>query len=299
MKRVIITIVVLFASPAWSLTFMGPTTSNIEVGQSGIGLEYSNSDLDIRLDGYGVSATIDMEATAYFARLLFGVADGAEISVRLGVSEIEEDFPDGFSSGNEFAWGVGTKLTFAESGPLAVGAVFQLTSFAGDDSAIVGPYLVEGEFDAFEIQVAVGPTYRIDSLCIYGGPLLHFIQGDLDGSIGALSLSFDVEQESEFGGYVGMGWQIAENSSLNVEYQFTNDAKVVGISLLNRFGAPPKPEKLTVTQRPTPTLKTEPKVDASGRIIRGYKLKRDASGEPAKDENGDFIFIPVYEEEQK
>jgi len=62
-----------------------------------------------------------------------------------------------------------------------------------------------------------------------------------------------------------------------------------------------QPDNAVLTQKPTSELTTEPKVEvtASERQIRGYKLKRDASGEPAKDENGNFIFIPVYEEEQK
>ena len=85
------------------------------------------------------------------------------------------------------------------------------------------------------------------------------------------------------------------------EYQFTDDADVFGIGLIQRFGAPPKPEKRTITHWPIPEFKTEPKkveVDASGRIIKGYKVKRDSSGKIIKDENGNFVFFPVYEEEQ-
>ena len=43
----------------------------------------------------------------------------------------------------------------------------------------------------------------------------------------------------------------------------------------------------------------ESQVNISGRQISGYKLKRDESGEPAKDKDDRFIFIPVYEVEQK
>ena len=48
----------------------------------------------------------------------------------------------------------------------------------------------------------------------------------------------------------------------------------------------------------TQNLKPESEVDASDRVIKGYKIKKDASGEIIKDENGNFIFIPVYEDNQ-
>ena len=235
-----IIIVVLFASKTWSLTFMGPTTSYLEAGQSGIGFNYSNSEMDIRFEGYGLNAAIGMEVNAYFAKLLFGISDGSEISLHFGISNIEEDVQNDFSSSKEFTWGLGAKMKFGETDPLEWGAAFRLTSFTGDDTDMVGPYLVKGEFDVVEIQIVLGPTYRIDRLCVYGGPMLHFIQGDLDGG-GALSgYSFDIEQESEFGGYIGLGLQFAKNISLNVEYQSTGDAHAVGFSLLSKFGDLPK-----------------------------------------------------------
>jgi len=59
------------------------------------------------------------------------------------------------------------------------------------------------------------------------------------------------------------------------------------VELPSDSGAP-EPEALS---------KPEPQADVSDRQIKGYKLKRDASGEPAKDKSGSFIFIPVYEED--
>ena len=95
--------------------------------------------------------------------------------------------------------------------------------------------------------------------------------------------------------------EIRENGLSLLRYIGLLDMDVdgIGISLVHKFGGPPKPEKRPVTQRLTPIPKPKPKVDASGRIIKGYRLKRDASGEIAKDEKGDFIFVPVYEDEQK
>lgn len=332
-KLIIVTIGLLCAGQAWALTYIGPPTSDIEAGQFGIGFDYSNGKVGVKIGGYGLSGATDLDTSVTFGKLVFGLADRAEFFARLGLSDIDEDKHGGFSSNNEFAWGLGTKMTFAgeKDEPLNWGILFQFTALTADDTWEYYIFAGDSEIDAYEFQVAVGPSYKIDTLCLYGGPFLYFIDGDWDiKSGGTTFLSFDVEQETEFGGYVGLGWEITENSSLNVEYQFTDDAHAVGISLLNKFGRSPKPEKRIVTQRQTPILKTEPKVDDSSRKIEkhivtqkqtpmqrqtpilktepkvddsvrkieSYRLKRDESGELAKDKDGNFIFIPVYEEEQ-
>ena len=43
--------------------------------------------------------------------------------------------------------------------------------------------------------------------------------------------------------------------------------------------------------------RTRPQVDASGRVIKGYRLQRDTSGNFVTDAQGGFVFIPVYEDE--
>jgi hypothetical protein len=42
----------------------------------------------------------------------------------------------------------------------------------------------------------------------------------------------------------------------------------------------------------------KPQVDASGRVIKDYKVKRDESGEFVKDKDGNLVLVPVYEDEQ-
>jgi hypothetical protein len=281
-KVVVITIVVLFASQAWALTFMGPPTSDIQQGQFGFGFDYAQSEADIEIEGVSGILT-DVEVDTYFARLIFAIADGAELSARLGIDEIED-------LGNEFAWGVGVKATLVESASLNWGALFQLTGLYGDETDTVGGFAITGDFDVYEYQVAVGPTLKVDQLSVYGGPFFHFITGDVDIRILGTTLSYDLEQESEFGGYGGLSWQMDDNTSLAVEYQATGDADAIGISLVHRFGKPAEPKKRTVTQRPTP--KPKPAVDASGRKIIGWRV--DTS---RKDAEGNFIRTPVYEDE--
>lgn len=313
MNKLLVFVVVAFlVSPVSALTYMGSPTSNVKQGELLLGFDYSDSELDVEWRGYGLKGTIkNVESDLYLGKVGLGLSDGFELFGRFGLNRMDytlsqmeytEDIQDGFrfSSGNEFTWGVGTKATFGRKDNLSWGALFQLMDFTGHDKTYFDGYLVDTEIDAYEIQLAIGPSYEIDNLCLYGGPFLHVIGGDVDMKSGSTTLSsFDIEQGSEVGGYVGLGWQFAENSSLNVEYQLTGDAQVIGISLLNRFGGPPKTEKPVVWQRPVPMPKPEPKVDALGRVITGYQMKRDASGELAKDKDGSFVFDPVYEDEQK
>jgi hypothetical protein len=292
MKRVVITIiVVLFAGPVWALTYMGPPTSDIEAGQFGIGFDYSESETNIEIKGLSGVLT-DVEANTHFARFILGIGDGAELSARVGTDEIED-------LGNEFAWGLGVKATLVESGSLNWGALFQLTGLYGDETDTVSGFAITGDFDVYEYQVAVGPTLKINSLSVYGGPFVHFIDGDGDIRILGTTLSYDFEQESEFGGYVGLSWNMGENTSFAVEYQATDDADAIGIGLVHRFGKPsghrirvgPKEPSTWPTleqNRPKRPAETGPK----------QRLKTDASGQPVKDKDGNFIFVPVEQDAQ-
>jgi hypothetical protein len=287
MRRVvIITIVALFCSPLWALTYMGPPTSNVKEGDFILGFDYSDSESDIEWSGYGDRGTIkDVEGNLYLGKVGLGIADGFEFFGRFGTSEIED-------AGNEFAWGLGTKATFGKKDNISWGALFQYMSLYAEDTQNIGGYLLDGDLDVQEFQFAIGPTYQINELSIYGGPFLHFIEGDVDLNIVGSTYLYDIEQESEFGGYAGIGWQISENSSLHVEYQFTDDAQAIGISLYNRFGNQTKSGKPVIWQKP------KIHTDAFGQAIDGtaYKVKRDESGEIMKDEKGHFVFEPVLEE---
>lgn len=290
MRRVIIIVIVfLLCSPLWALTYMGPPTSNVKEGDFILGFDYSDSETDIQWSGNGDKGTLkDVESDLYLGKVGLGIADGFEFFGRFGTSEIED-------TGNEFAWGLGTKATFGQKGNISWGALFQYLSLYGEDAQNFGGYSLDGNLDFHEFQFAVGPTYQINELSIYGGPFLHFIEGDADLNIVGSTYSYDVEQDSEFGGYVGICWQFSKVSSLHVEYQLTDDAQAFGISFFNRFGGQTKPKNSLVWQKP------KFNTDAYGRAIDGtaYAVKRDASGKIIKDENGNYVFFPIDEQGQE
>ena len=234
MRQAIIIIAVLFGSPAWALTYMGSPASDVKQGELFLGFDYSNSEIDFAFRGHGVRGILDaVDSDHYLGRAGMGVLDGLEVFGRFGVGEIED-------LGNESAWGLGTRATFAESGNVSWGALFQLMSLHAEGPGNLGGYTLNRDFDVYEYQLAIGPTFDNGDSSIYFGPFFHFIDGDADlthfGSV-------DIEQESEFGFYVGILWELGDSTSLNIEFQGTDDAKLGGISLIHKFGGPPKQNK--------------------------------------------------------
>jgi hypothetical protein len=231
MRQAVIIIAVLFGSPAWALTYMGSPASDVKQGEFFLGFDYSNSEIDFEFRGHGVRSILDdADSDNYLGRAGMGVFDGLEVFGRFGVGEIEE-------LGNESTWGLGTRATFAESGNVSWGVLFQLMSLQADGTGKLGDYTLNGDFDVYEYQLAIGPTFDNGDSSVYFGPFFHFIDGDADlAGIG----SVDVEQESEVGLYIGVLWELGDNTSLNIEFQGTDDAKLGGISLTHKFGGPPE-----------------------------------------------------------
>lgn len=226
MRRAVIIIAVLFGGPVWALTYMGSPSSNVKQGELLLGFDYSNSEVDFEFRGdtqNGILANVDRDL--YLGRAGLGLTDGFEIFGRFGVGEVEE-------LGNEFIWGAGTRITFIEKDDISWGALFQLTSLSADETGRLGGGILNGDFDVYEYQFAIGPTF---DNTVYFGPFLHIADGDAD--LAGLG-SVDIEQESEFGLYIGVMWELGNNTTLNIEFQGTDDAKLGGIGMVHRFGGP-------------------------------------------------------------
>ena len=59
MRQVIITIVVLFGSPVWALTYMGPPASDVKQGELFLGFDYSHGEVDFEFRDDGVRGILD------------------------------------------------------------------------------------------------------------------------------------------------------------------------------------------------------------------------------------------------
>ena len=268
-----------------ALTPMGPPRASLHEGQWAFGLEYGHNEMDLEsfgtvdeldyIDAGGGAYTLvntqsdytkykieNFKSNMYLARLGVGTWENWDLFIRFGVSdaqgEISEVLANGadgtdqyknYDGGQGFAWGFSTRATFYEQGDTTWGGLLQITWANPDSSEITNEndstFSGDAEIDYWEVQIAIGPTVEFENLRIYGGPFLHFINGDLtiDGqclNLGGYDLvtqetSHDIREKSQLGGYAGAQWYLDENSSLFTEFQFTNDAWGVGVGTIWKF----------------------------------------------------------------
>ena len=210
----------------------------------------------------------DVEIDMYLANLSYGVSDNLEVALLLGMADFSIGDDGGFDGSSEFAYGFGVKATFYEEANLKLGALLQMTFSSADDSCddeavyrdeeevVVVPTKETFDIDYYQLKIAVGPSYKLtEGISVYGGPFYHMVSGDYDlkekGDVSRVTEgegqtltetayysskdSGDIEEESSFGGYIGAQIDITENLPLAVEYQFTGDADILGLSLVYRF----------------------------------------------------------------
>ena len=126
MRKIVITILVLLCNQAFGLTLMGPPKATLEQGKFSVGFDYSYSDVEIELSGYGYKWNEDVESNSLLGTFGYGIVDNCEIFARLGFTDVKSDVFDvlDFDSDFEFSYGFGTKVTFAESDALSWGSIF-------------------------------------------------------------------------------------------------------------------------------------------------------------------------------
>ncbi len=217
-KKLSLVVVILTAlaltGSALALAPMGPPTAGLKTGQFRAGVEYSYSDVDMKVEGHEIDS---VTSHMIFGNLGYGIMDEWEAFARLGVADIDEG---GFSGDYGFAWGLGTKVTFLKQENLNWGALFQMTWTNSEDDGV--------DFDFYDMQIAVGPTWKLnDTLSIYGGPFVHLINGDIENA--------DLEEDEAFGGYVGAEAALADNTSLFGEIQLTGAGWAIGTGIGWKF----------------------------------------------------------------
>jgi hypothetical protein len=268
-------IVAISNSAALALSPMGPPKALLGLDRWDIGIEYGHQAMDLEADckvteilpdydDFTVTRNVEnnidnLKSNIIMARAGYGINDNWDAFVRLGLADAQGDmeqvYPDcamdefkGFDGSFGFGWGFGTRATFWQDEELSWGGLFQITWLQPDDSSITlagdTEFSGKAEIDIREVQIAVGPTWRVDdNVRVYGGPFLHFIDGDLDISGRTVDMgdeiltetTGDIEEESQFGGYVGAHLDVDENTSCFIEFQLTGDAWGIGLGAARRF----------------------------------------------------------------
>jgi len=196
--------------------------------------------------GHSVMEVTDLRLNAFFGSLEYGLCDRWEVFLRLGIADAQDDIRQtnttaagdedtevletyGFDGDYGFAWGAGTKMTICQHGDWTFGGVIQVTWLNPDesdltwswtnpeDSTDTDAFLGEGDLDLRQIQAGIGATLDLDSWFLYGGICWFFMRGELDfeGSYYDGDLEYyrveathDVDEQSEFGFWAGLGCQL-------------------------------------------------------------------------------------------
>lgn len=274
-----IMVTALSNSAVLALVPMGPPKALLGQDRWDIGIEYTHQSMDLEATGNVTETDInpgvpdyvavrkvkhninDLKSDIVMARAGYGINDSWDAFVRLGLAnakdDIEQTYPDGsptdtfkgYDGSFGLAWGLGTKATFWQDEQLSWGGLLQITWLNPGDGSVKlsGDSAFSGKADInnlWEVQIAGGPTWRLEkNLRIYGGPFLHFVNGDLDISGSTVDMgteihtktSSDIKEKSQFGGYVGAQLDVDQNTSCIIECQITADAWGIGIGAARKF----------------------------------------------------------------
>ena len=254
MKKVAVLMCVAWmGAGALAFSLLGPPTAELEKTtrkndkgkdvsrfEDRHGYIFSFSQMDVGVDGLGTLEDFELIRHYYTwgialdenfnFNLLLGAVSGQADSDLSEISDFEGDY--GLSAG------FNVKSTFYHGEKVDWGAMVQMTYFSTEDSLDVDiPGFWSGSADvelddAYDLQIAVGPTVDMGGWKLYGGAYYYMLDGDLDVSVsGVGSDTFDIDEEDDFGGFVGAQFDIWENTDLVVEYAMGNDSYSLGLSV--------------------------------------------------------------------
>lgn len=220
-------------SSAQALTPIGVPAATLDKGQFAAGFGYSHSNFDLEVSALGITVIAeDQEIDTYMANLIFGLDEKWELQIDLGASVIDVE---GMGNKGDFAGGFVLRSTFAQDDKtkwgVASSAHWYETSGGGVYLGV--PWTEENKW--MEIQIAVGPSYSDKRFCLYGGALLHFIDGEGKATIDGFPFTGDFKQDSIFGGFVGAQIEVAKNTYLGFDYMMTGSAQAIGARILWKF----------------------------------------------------------------
>jgi hypothetical protein len=256
MKKVALLMCIgLMGTGAFAYTLIGPPTAELVKefktvdGKDFISREdkhsyiFSYSQMDLDIGGVTVE---DVELNRHYYSWGVALDENFNFSILLGAvagqmdkEDIGADATSDFDGKYGFSWGFNVKSTFHHGEKVDWGATCQMTWFTTEDTInVTGVGPVEFEIDdAYDLQVAVGPTVDMGGWKLYGGAYFYMLNGDLELSTPALGwpITEDIEEDDEFGGFVGAQFNLFDSTDLIVEYAQGNDSYAVSTSIGWRF----------------------------------------------------------------
>ncbi len=263
LKKMLLSVVVvgMISSAAFAIAPMGPPMAGLPQGQYAIGGGYAFSDMNLEVSGPfapvtpGPAVLNDVQSNIYYGCLAYGISNTWNVYGALGAADAE--FPgDGlapdFQGNHKFAYAVGCKKTLFtnEENGTVWGTVFQYSRARSEDrvtttasgqtwgngSINLPSGRPEAELQWYELQLAAGPTIPVcDGVSLYGGGLLHFLEGDLEIKYPSSSgrYEYEIEQKLELGGYIGTQVELGSpDATLSAEFLWTGEAWGFGLNVM-------------------------------------------------------------------
>jgi len=250
---------------------IGPPTAGLDKGRWNGGFSYSyfTQDLDDMkakwtwlADGAFDSAGTtkveisDFSSNLYYGGIGYGISNVWQVYVQLGFEDLKlkgdpgtdtryfEDGKFSLNLDNDFAYGWGTRYTFAEQDDIDLGVAFQMnwfdTCWSGTGTDGTETWKETADIDVMEIIVAVGPTVDMGGWMVYGGPFYYSLSGDADATHRTIATtgiywsgeaSGDLETDSNFGGYIGAQCDIYKNWNMAIELLGTGNGWGIGAGI--------------------------------------------------------------------
>jgi len=224
-------VVLSLSSSVYALDPLGAPKALLGRNHWSLGIEYAYSETDTELTGifFGGEVTPDvssksLKANRVYVTPRYGVLENLDVFVRLGALTLETPVLTAarFEGDTDLAWGIGAAATVYDSERFDWGVIVQWSRGESEADSINPTMHFRSEMEVESFQVATGPTYQFrEDLNLYGGGFYHSLDGEYRDNI---PIRFDMEEDSSFGGFVGLDWMAKDDALWNVELQHTGTA---------------------------------------------------------------------------
>lgn len=236
-------LVAISSVSAYGVGILGTPTAEMDQGQWNVGFNYAylSTDLDTTTvkgtDGSYKLEINDNNVQRYYGSIGYGITAMWEAYIQLGLADVKTRFKEpgepefGLNWDNDFAWGWGTRYTFYEQDTVRWGVTVQMNwlDTSWDDTDVTVDY------SDYDLLVGVGPTVDMGTWKLYGGPFYYMLDGDLDVKGIDFKESGDLQEDSNFGGFIGAQCTAMDNYDVTAEFSFTGSGWAIGAGITVPF----------------------------------------------------------------
>lgn len=258
MNVMAIAMLVVFGASAFAVGYLGAPTAEIGQGKWSLGYDYSYSSQDTdkvnaRYDLIGVDAgpfkfnMKDFNLHRHYATIGYGLTEDWDIYAKLGFTDLKAQAKDydindqwGINFDTDFAWGWGTRYTFARQDNIAWGVALQMNWLDTESTWKAGTRKGVYAIDSYDLLVSAGPTIDLSGWKLYGGPFYYYLSGDYDYKVknaGVLEYieKADIEESRNFGVFLGSIVNLSQNCNWSFEYATTGKGWGIGTGIAWSF----------------------------------------------------------------